>query len=175
MPELHVIAAGSLSEFAIEEPSFSMPVGRIEYLHLGPMQLEEFLLASGKDKLVKFLNEYSLGDSICYFPSSRIVNPNCTIGFEKRKILRLKLTTLLPKVPLWSRSKSRQAKAEPLNRFTCSCVKNTAHLAFGSIVRRLPYSRHRQLCPADPIYLFACFRFRSTWWVRYAGSFAKYS
>jgi len=64
LPELHVIAAGSLLEFAIEEPSFTMPVGRIEYLHLGPMQLEEFLLASGKDKLVTFLNEYSLGDSM---------------------------------------------------------------------------------------------------------------
>ena len=64
LPELHVIAAGSLLEFALEDPSFSMPVGRIEYLHLGPMQLEEFLLAAGKDKLVTFLNEYSLGDSI---------------------------------------------------------------------------------------------------------------
>ncbi|MEA2040883.1 MAG: AAA family ATPase [Thermodesulfobacteriota bacterium] len=64
LPELHVIAAGSLLEFAIEEPTFSMPVGRIEYLHLGPMQFEEFLLAAGKDKLVTFLNEFSLGDSI---------------------------------------------------------------------------------------------------------------
>ena len=64
LPELHVIAAGSLVEFALEEPSFSMPVGRIEYLHFGPMQLEEFLLAAGKDKLVTFLNEYSVGDSI---------------------------------------------------------------------------------------------------------------
>jgi predicted AAA+ superfamily ATPase len=64
LPKLHVIAAGSLLELVLEEPSFSMPVGRIEYLHLGPMQLEEFLLAAGKDRLVTFLNEFSLGDSI---------------------------------------------------------------------------------------------------------------
>jgi predicted AAA+ superfamily ATPase len=64
LPELHVIAAGSLLEFALKEPTFSMPVGRIEYMHLGPMQLEEFLLAAGKDKLVIFLNEFSLGDSM---------------------------------------------------------------------------------------------------------------
>ena len=64
LPELHVIAAGSLLEFALEDPSFSIPVGRIEYLHLGPMQLEEFLLAASKDKLVTFLNEYSLGASM---------------------------------------------------------------------------------------------------------------
>ena len=64
LPELHVIAAGSLLEFALEEPSFSVPVGRIEYLYLGPMEFEEFLLAAGEDKLVTFLNEFSLSDSI---------------------------------------------------------------------------------------------------------------
>ena len=64
LKELHVIAAGSLLEFILKEPVFSMPVGRIEYMHLGPMQLEEFLLAAGKDKLVTFLNEFSLGDNM---------------------------------------------------------------------------------------------------------------
>ncbi|NQT70312.1 MAG: ATP-binding protein [Desulfobacteraceae bacterium] len=64
LPELHIIAAGSLLEFAIEEPVFSMPVGRIEYLHLGPMQLEEFLIAAGKENLVAFLQEFTFGDSI---------------------------------------------------------------------------------------------------------------
>ena len=52
LPELHVVAAGSLLEFVLEDHEFSMPVGRIEYLHLGPMQFEEFLLALGQDKLV---------------------------------------------------------------------------------------------------------------------------
>lgn len=64
LPELHIVAAGSLLEFAIEEPAFSMPVGRIEYLHLGPMQLEEFLVAAGKENLVAFLQEFTLGESI---------------------------------------------------------------------------------------------------------------
>jgi len=64
VPEQHIIAAGSLLEFAFEEPSFSMPVDRIEYLYLGPMQFEEFLLASGKDKLVSFLGNFNYQDSI---------------------------------------------------------------------------------------------------------------
>jgi len=64
MPGLHVIAAGSLLEFALEEPAFSMPVGRIEYMHLGPMQFEEFLIAAGKDKLTDFLNKLSPGEAI---------------------------------------------------------------------------------------------------------------
>lgn len=64
MPGLHVIAAGSLLEFALEEPAFSMPVGRIEYLHLGPIQFEEFLLSAGKEKLADFLNNLSPGENI---------------------------------------------------------------------------------------------------------------
>lgn len=64
MPDLHVIAAGSLLEFALEEPTFSMPVGRIEYMHLGPMQFEEFLLAAGKEKLADFLSHFSPKDEI---------------------------------------------------------------------------------------------------------------
>jgi len=63
-PEQYIIAAGSLLEFAFEEPSFSMPVGRIEYLYLGPMQFEEFLIASGKDNLASFLSNFNYQDSI---------------------------------------------------------------------------------------------------------------
>ena len=44
-PEIPVIAAGSLLEFTLADHSFPMPVGRIEYLHLGPMAFSEFLAA----------------------------------------------------------------------------------------------------------------------------------
>lgn len=64
MPELKVIAAGSLLEFALESHSFSMPVGRIEYLHLGPMLFDEYLQAMGKGKLVSFVQEYRFEKSI---------------------------------------------------------------------------------------------------------------
>ena len=43
-PEIHVIAAGSLLEFAIQEIK-SFPVGRVEFLYLSPLNFEEFLLA----------------------------------------------------------------------------------------------------------------------------------
>ena len=55
LPALHVIAAGSLLEFILAEHEFSMPVGRIEYLHLGSMQFEEFLIAVGREKLREVL------------------------------------------------------------------------------------------------------------------------
>ncbi len=45
VPHLAVLTAGSLLAFALSTNILSMPVGRIEYLHLGPMTFHEFLLA----------------------------------------------------------------------------------------------------------------------------------
>jgi predicted AAA+ superfamily ATPase len=42
-PDLPVVAAGSLLEFALSREAFSMPVGRIQYLFLQPMGFGEFL------------------------------------------------------------------------------------------------------------------------------------
>lgn len=44
-PELPVVAAGSLLDFTLADHSFSMPVARIEYLHLYPLTFFEFLSA----------------------------------------------------------------------------------------------------------------------------------
>ena len=63
-PELPVICAGSLLEFALSEHKFSMPVGRIQYLHIGPMTFTEFLAALGEDKLYHFVTHYELGQEI---------------------------------------------------------------------------------------------------------------
>ena len=48
MPDLHVVAAGSLLEFVFSEISF--PVGRIQILEIQPMNFSEFLLALGYTK-----------------------------------------------------------------------------------------------------------------------------
>lgn len=53
IPELHVIAAGSLLEFVLKEESFSMPVGRIHSLYLKPMTFKEFLLANNYQDLLE--------------------------------------------------------------------------------------------------------------------------
>ena len=64
VPQLAVIAAGSLLEFALEQYELSMPVGRIEYLFMGPMTFEEFLGAMGSDQLLTYLQAYTLGEKI---------------------------------------------------------------------------------------------------------------
>ena len=51
MPELHVIAAGSLLEFALEEiPAFG--AGRVRSVFMYPFSFEEFLVAIGESALI---------------------------------------------------------------------------------------------------------------------------
>lgn len=64
MPELPVIAAGSLLEFVLEQHTFSMPVGRINYMHLEPFSFEEFLLANSQEGLVNYIKKYQLAMEI---------------------------------------------------------------------------------------------------------------
>lgn len=72
-PDLPVISAGSLLEFALSDHSFSMPVGRVQYLHMGPMTFFEFLVAQGEDKLYQLLTEYQLGQEISELAHQRLL------------------------------------------------------------------------------------------------------
>jgi len=53
IPELHVIAAGSLLDFAIEE--VGVPVGRIQYCFVHPMTFMEYLAALGNKSLFEMI------------------------------------------------------------------------------------------------------------------------
>lgn len=57
LPGLPVVAAGSLLDFALADPSLSMPVGRVAYLHLEPMGFLEFLDAVGEEPLAAWLRD----------------------------------------------------------------------------------------------------------------------
>ena len=58
LPELHVVAAGSLLEFALDGlPSFG--VGRIHSMFLYPMTFDEFLMANGERLLLEARNNAS--------------------------------------------------------------------------------------------------------------------
>lgn len=64
MPKLHVIAAGSLLEFSIQEESFRMPVGRVQSLYMHPMSFIEFLRALGYEALIESLKKITLEEPI---------------------------------------------------------------------------------------------------------------
>jgi uncharacterized protein len=55
LPEMHLIAAGSLLEFALKDISF--PVGRLQIIQMYPMTFSEFLEASGKEILAERIRE----------------------------------------------------------------------------------------------------------------------
>lgn len=57
-PSLHLIAAGSLLEFALEElPSYG--VGRIRSIFMYPFSMEEFFWATGNEALSQFISKAS--------------------------------------------------------------------------------------------------------------------
>jgi predicted AAA+ superfamily ATPase len=64
MPELHVVAAGSLIDFAIQQ--VGVPVGRVQFLHIYPLSFIEFLEATGRSMAVKSIAEHSLD---CQMPA----------------------------------------------------------------------------------------------------------
>lgn len=69
IPDLHVIAAGSLLEFAIKHVQ-SFPVGRIEFLYLYPLNFSEFLLAINEKQAYEQLNIIPVNN----FASTRLLN-----------------------------------------------------------------------------------------------------
>jgi len=73
MPDLAVISAGSLLEFALAENSFPMPVGRVEYFYMGPVSWDEFLHAKGEAHLLGLMADYVWGDDFPFSAHERLL------------------------------------------------------------------------------------------------------
>ena len=74
LPELPIISAGSLLDFELNSPSYSIPVGRITYMYLHPMGFIEFLIADGKNKLAEFIESYHIDDDIPEVIHQKLIN-----------------------------------------------------------------------------------------------------
>jgi predicted AAA+ superfamily ATPase len=73
MPNLHVIAAGSLLEFALAElPSFA--VGRVRSIYMYPLSFDEFLLAYHENKLIEALNKANVSKPLSELVHQKLVN-----------------------------------------------------------------------------------------------------
>jgi predicted AAA+ superfamily ATPase len=64
LPELPVVAAGSLLEFTLRDHDFSMPVGRITYRHIEPFSFPEYLEAHGQNRLLAALTAWRVGEDL---------------------------------------------------------------------------------------------------------------
>jgi len=59
MPDLHVIASGSLLDVILEREGFSFPVGRVEFAYMYPLDFFEFLGAQKERELLDYLKNTS--------------------------------------------------------------------------------------------------------------------
>lgn len=72
MPELHVIAAGSLLDFAIEQ--VGMPVGRISSLYMYPMSFLEFLVALGHERWAQTILNHNIHEPLLEPVHDKLLN-----------------------------------------------------------------------------------------------------
>jgi hypothetical protein len=64
LPELHLVGAGSLLEFALQDKNFRMPVGRVQSLYVKPLSFMEFMQALGHQKLVTYITTINLKTNV---------------------------------------------------------------------------------------------------------------
>ena len=64
MPDLHVMAAGSLLESIINSDQYRSPVGRIQYAFMQPLSFDEVLEAKNEQGLLTYKKELSLKTQI---------------------------------------------------------------------------------------------------------------
>ena len=64
IPELHLIAAGSLLGVALREEGISFPVGKVERIEMYPMSFEEFVIADSGEKYIEGIRKLPLDREI---------------------------------------------------------------------------------------------------------------
>ncbi len=72
-PGLHIIAAGSLLDFTLQEMKYSMPVGRIEFCNMYPLSFREFMIASENDRILNYIENYQPGSDFSLTIHHKIV------------------------------------------------------------------------------------------------------
>ena len=93
-PALAIVSAGSLLEFALAKHSFSMPVGRIAYLHLGPMDFSEYARERAPD-LLRYLAADAIAKGIPDGAHARLLSllrEYCAVGGMPEAVLAMSET-----------------------------------------------------------------------------------
>jgi len=72
-PDLHIIAAGSLLDFTLNDMPYSMPVGRVEFCYMYPLNFREFLRANAQTKLLAYIQNYDFKSEFSQLIHQQIV------------------------------------------------------------------------------------------------------
>lgn len=78
MPELHVVGAGSLLEFAIEQ--IGMPVGRVQTLNVFPVSFAEFLVAKKHGLLLEAICDHGAFSDTLHSQAIRLLSEYFAVG-----------------------------------------------------------------------------------------------
>ncbi len=137
MPELHLISAGSLLEFALQDISF--PVGRVQLMNMYPMNFYEYLLATDKALLAETILQkpQKLADSIHNLLQEEIKKyfviggmPECVKLFMKTKSLASVVDIQTDLIEAFRQDFSKYSKysdKQCLNSVLTSVAKNVGH------------------------------------------------
>ncbi len=136
MPELPVIAAGSLLEFVLGKAQISMPVGRINYMYLEPLSFEEFLLAHGRDNLVAQMKEFTFKSGILELTHQKLISL-----FKEYLIVG----GMPAAVDIWSSSRSFEALSQKHRDILRSYRDD-----FGKYGGRIPSARFNEIVDTVP-------------------------
>ncbi len=152
LPALAVIATGSLLDFTLKKHDFSMPVGRVEFAYLGPMNYREFLLAVGEEKLVEYLDHWKLDQS---FP--HLVHEKCLDLLKKYALIGGMPEAILTWQHTHSLLEVQKIQQSLLSTFEADFSKYASHAKIGRVQQlfmRLPQrvgqkTVFSKLCPDE--------------------------
>jgi len=136
LPDLHVVAAGSLLEVRLQDRDLAFPVGRVTFRYLRPFSFFEFLGAVGRDQLAARLEAAARGQA----PLSEALHQ------ESLALLRdyLWVGGMPEAVARWADERSaasvrqvhtdlRQAFSEDLQKYEVGRGQRHLELAFGHL------------------------------------------
>lgn len=145
-PALHIIAAGSLLEFSMKDIK-SLPVGRIEFLYINPLNFQEYLGAIGHHEAASQMNQVP-NETFVYNTLNNLFRQYAVVGGMPEVIktyIESGSITELPRVyeSIWSTYKNDVIKYSSNNteRKVIKHIMSTAHLY---IDQRIKYQNFGQ-------------------------------
>lgn len=146
MPELPVIAAGSLLEFVLSDHELAMPVGRVETLFLGPMRFTDFLKARKQGYLLKTVLSFDFSQVISALEHTKLLEyflEYLQVGGMPEAVRQFVLNESYPKVRKIQRDILQSYKddfAKYSKRIPLERIERVFLYATANIGRKVKYS-----------------------------------
>jgi hypothetical protein len=146
MPELHVIAAGSLLEAIISRSRINFPAGRVEFLSMYPLNFREFIAALGENQALNAyetipLPEYAFESLLKLFHQYALIGgmPEAVSAYQVKRelnplleIYRSLLTSFLDDIPKYAKNQTQaQVLRHCLETLPFEAGKRISYAGFG--------------------------------------------